>query len=446
MLSLRPNCFTPVMLCGLLGLILSCEPRVSPPAEEFPFQTVEVIQLTHGSKGHFLHQDQYFSPDQAWIVYDTRNDGSEIGKTCCIEMVHTATQEVRSLYQTPHPTKFGPGVGATTFSPRANRVLFIHGLSNADSLHPYDFARRTGVAVDLSRPGILIQMDARDVHFPFTPGALRGGTHAHGWSGDGRWVSFTYNDAVLRLSPEAKKASDSDFRSVGVMAPFGPVEVDPVTGEEDLSGERFAFLVTRLTEQPQPGTDQIDRAYEEGWIGQRGYARPDGTQQWRALAFLGDLRDHQGRKLTEVFVVDLPTELAPEKMGVQITGTSNQLPAPPLGVEQRRLTFTAHRTYPGVQGPRHWLKSVPDGRLILCLMKDDSGRVQIYAVPPEGGDIFQVTHHDFSIQTAFSIGPKGRYVVYGHQGAIYLTEIATGESRLILEPPSGETSGLRAIA
>ena len=53
------------------------------------------------------------------------------------------------------------------------------------------------MAVDDANRGVPIFIDARDVTAPFTPGALRGGTHAHAWSGDGKWISFTYQDAAL---------------------------------------------------------------------------------------------------------------------------------------------------------------------------------------------------------------------------------------------------------
>ncbi|PBD34340.1 hypothetical protein CK247_30830, partial [Klebsiella pneumoniae] len=32
---------------------------------------------------------------------------------------------------------------------------------------------------------------------PYTPGALRGGSHVHVYSPNGQFVSFTYNDHVL---------------------------------------------------------------------------------------------------------------------------------------------------------------------------------------------------------------------------------------------------------
>src|SRR5690606_3611959 len=148
--------------------------------------------LTHAAQGHTIHHTQVFSKDGQWIVYDTRNGDTQIGRTGSIELVDVNSGEERVLDDTENQAEYCPGVGAATFSPVQNRVLFIHGIRNADASRPYGMTRRTGVAVDTNRPGEPIFMDARDVSPPFTPGALRGGTHAHSWSGDGQWISFTY--------------------------------------------------------------------------------------------------------------------------------------------------------------------------------------------------------------------------------------------------------------
>ena len=83
------------------------------------------MQLTHGNGGHTIHNTECFSPDDQWIVYDTRNNDTLIASTGNISMVNTHTGEIRELYHTKHQTLYGPGVGAATFSPVANRVIFI---------------------------------------------------------------------------------------------------------------------------------------------------------------------------------------------------------------------------------------------------------------------------------------------------------------------------------
>ena len=60
----------------------------------------------------------------------------------------------------------------------------------------------------------------------------------------------------------------------------------------------------------RPGSGEIKRANEEGWIGTSGYVREDGSRQRRAIAFQGQIVTAQGENVTEVFVVDLPDQLA----------------------------------------------------------------------------------------------------------------------------------------
>ena len=35
----------------------------------------------------------------------------------------------------------------------------------------------------------------------------------------------------------------------------------------------FSVIVAKVTENPQPGSDEIDKAFDEGWIGTKGYRR-----------------------------------------------------------------------------------------------------------------------------------------------------------------------------
>ena len=409
-----------------------------------PFAGMEEVQLTVDAKGHFLHTTQQFSPDDQWIVYDTRNEGSHIGRTCCIEMVNTASGEVRQLYQTEGQAEYGPGVGSATFNPEAQEVLFIHGLQNCDSLRPYGFSRRTGVMIRTDAPQQPVFLDARDVTPPFTPGALRGGTHAHTWSADGQWVSFTYNDDIMAQISKEEGSRKKDLRMVGVMAPYGPVKVEHDGTGENIDGRLYSAVVTEVIENPPPGSDQISRAYEDGWIGTEGYRRPDGSRQKRAVAFLGDVRNENGQKLTEVFVADIPDDITLAAFERPTEGTLYSRPLPPAGTTQRRLTHTQDRKYPGVQGPRHWLRSLPDGSLIFFMMKDEDGQVQIYGVSPNGGDVQQITDNDFSIETAFNVSLDGKWLVYGSQEIAYITEIASGRAWQASPAPPVGASGMRA--
>lgn len=386
------------------------------------------VQLTAGAKGHLLHNTQCWSPDDRWIVYDNRPDETMIASTGTIEKVNVRTGEIVRMYATTNQTAHGPGVGAVTWCPTADRVLFIHGLRNCDETRPYGFRRRTGVAVDDAARGEGIFIDARDVAPPFTPGALRGGTHAHTWSGDGKWISFTYQDAVLGDLEKTSGKENLDLRTVGVSAPAGPVTVAKDDAGENNSGEMFSVLLAKVVGKASPGSDEIERAFSDSWVGVEGYIRTDGTRQKRAIAFQGHVRTAAGEKISEVFIVDVPDRIDVAGGDGPLEGTSTQRPAPPAGTAQRRLTFTAGRKYPGVQGPRHWLRSSPDGSEIAFLAKDDDGVVQLFFVSPLGGPVRQVTRSKWSIATPFNWSPDGTAIAYGMDNSIFITDVREGEA------------------
>ena len=398
---------------------------------ENDFSGLKEVQLTHGEKGHFLHVLQAFSPDNKWLVYDTRNDETHISRTSTIEMVNTNSKEVVTLYNTQNQTFYGPGVGGVSFNPKKHQVIFIHGLQNCSSEKPYGFSRRTGVSIKTDSPQKPILLDARDITKPYTPGALRGGTHAHSWSRDGQWITFTYNDYIMSTLAENADSGVKDLRMVGIMAPLGPVKVDKDAAGENNDGEMYSIVVSVVFENPALGSDQIDRAYCDAWIGENGYRKSNGEQQKRAIAFLGDTRDPKGNKLTEVFVIDIPKEISKANDGEFIEGTDKARPMPPAGTIQRRLTYTKDRKYPGVQGPFHFVKSLPDGSMIFFLMKDGSGIVQVYAANTTKGDITQITNNKLSIETSFDLSPEGKFLAYGIHEDIWITEIANGITQIV---------------
>lgn len=373
------------------------------------------VQLTNGQMGHTLNSTQCISANDEWVVFDTRNEDTKIGTTSTIGILNLHTGEIKTVYQNPATTIYGPGVGAATFSPAANRVMFIHGIRNADSIKPYGSTRRTGVSIDIAHPNVLSFMDARNVYPPFTPGALRGGTHAHSWSHDGKWVSFTYNDAIMeRLG--------KDRRTVGIMVP-GHVRTPKDSAGENNDGEMFAMIAATVTTDPKPGSDEIDKAFDECWVGNNGYLKPDGSRQHRAIAFQGNVREMNGRTKTEVFLLDLPESLPPQDISA-LAGANDALPPAPPTIRQRRLTYTAK----GIEGPRYWLRSTPDGSLIAFLARDSAGFINIFGVSPNGGPVTQLSRLPFNIQGGINFSPDGRYLVYFADNAICLTDIHSRHS------------------
>ncbi len=386
-------------------------------------------QVTSGPGGRILTNTGVWSPDSQWIVYDTRSDAAgESFDGERIEMVQVDSGEARILYE----TRNGARCGVASFHPRQPRVVFILGPENPTPDWSYCAWHRQGVTVEVDRPGNAVNLEARDVVPPFTPGALRGGTHVHVWHAAGDWLSFTYDDHVLANRPASAGASDINQRNVGVSAPGRLVAVKAAHPRNHGAGA-FSVLVTHTTSTPTPGSDEIVRAFEEAWVGTNGYVRKDGTRQPRALAFQGQVTTSRGDLVSEVYLVDLPDDLTQVGDG-PLEGTSTRRPFPPRGVAQRRLTFLAERKHPGIQGPRHWLRSSPDGSQIAFLARDDGGVVQLWTISPNGGEPRQVTHNPGDITSAFTWSPDGELVAHLMDQSVCLTDVRTGETRRVTVP------------
>lgn len=401
------------------------------PAIFISFQGIFVSkQLTFAPRNHQLTNINSWTLDSQWLVFDVRPSGASFtGKT--IERVNVCTGDIEVVYR----ASLGAHVGVVTVNPqRPECYAFIHGPEHPDENWHYDFHRRRGVIVEA---GQAITLDAMDITPPFTPGALRGGTHVHVWSPDGSRLSFTYNDNVLHeLDPRL------DLRNIGVALPCGPV-ISPKHHPREYDGSHFCVLVSKTTVEPKPGSDEINRAYEEGWVGKQGYMTAEGEQQRWALAFIGDTCSRTGEKVPELFIVDLPDELtAFQQAGAEpLSGTSVTLPAPPETVQQRRLTFTSENRYPGVvNSPRHWVRSSPDGSQLAFLMRDDEGVVQLWVMSPNGGKPRQVTQGEQGVQSAFNWHPSGKALGFIQQGRIVLCDEQNGRITPLTSPQQQELS------
>ncbi|WP_245189631.1 DUF3748 domain-containing protein [Lunatimonas salinarum] len=382
-------------------------------------------QLTEAPQNHELDHNENFSPDDAWIVYDTRPNPAGIQQNTKIEKVNIQNGETKILYEVSQPNSFGPGVGAVSYHPYLNQVVFIHGPEAANEERPYAGHRRTGVIVDESEPGVPRWMDSRDIVPPFTSGALRGGTHRHQWSADGEWIGFTYNDALM-VALENETGEKRDLRTVGVSKRMGPQVIVPSDSVgEQVQGTWFSVLLVPVVPNPRPGTDEISKAYEDWWVGHSGYRKPDGMLQ-RARAFMGDLITPKGEQLTEVFIVDVPDSIHLVGDLGPLEGTATQMPAPPKGATVRRLTRTADRKYPGIASePRHWLSSSADGDWISYLAKDDAGVVQVFLVSPMGGEPKQATYHHVSVQSMVRWHPREKVFTYVCDNSLFLLSVSS---------------------
>lgn len=369
-----------------------------------------VVNITDSPKGYTLHHNSVFSKGGQWIVFDGRNDDTKIGETAIIGLVNVETGEERIVYQTNNQTIYGPGVGAASFSPARDRLAFIHGLPNADQEKPYDITRRTGVAVDLDKPMTPVFLDARDMTTPYTPGSLRGGTHSHCWSGDGAMLSFTYNDELV----------EPQLRGVGVMLPHdGKVEVDEVAGNNH--GEMYAVIVSDVVAEPRPGSDEINKAFDECWIGRKGYRTSDNREVRYAVAFQGNVANEQGKTVTEIFIVDIDEEKIKEDMSA--VGNVGERPKVPKGIRQRRLTYGAN-----LSDFRHWLRASEDGQYIYALAKDENGNNQVIRCAVNRGELSFVTNNPFSISSPFNLCRDGKKITFVAENNVFVYDMDRNES------------------
>jgi hypothetical protein len=409
-----------LIFIALISLvILSCTQQ-KPLAE---------IQITHDKNKNTDLDGRYnFSPDDTWLVYDKRKADGGIDGSVAIEKINIETGEVVRLYETKNPTQYGPGVGAPSYHHSDNKTIFIHGRLNCDAEKPYAQWRRTGVIIDESNPGVPIYMDARDVTPPFTPGALRGGTHQHEWSGDGEWIGYTYNDAVMQQL-EAKTGERKNLRTIGVSKVIHPVSVDKDPSGENNDGSHFSVLVVRVVPQPSPGSDEIEHANDDSWIGDKGYQKEDGSWQ-RARAFIGTVRDKNDEPVRELFVVDIPEKIdIPGEHG-PLEGTVTQMPQPPLNTVQRRLTFSAGSKFPGVLG---FTRCSSDGKSITYRAKDKDGVLQVFLLSPKGGDPQQITFHETDVQSDVRWSPDDSKIYYICDNSIFESTVAKKGSRRLMQ-------------
>ncbi|NOZ41393.1 MAG: DUF3748 domain-containing protein [Planctomycetes bacterium] len=370
---------------------------------------------------HELDSNDNFSPDDRFLVFDTRTPDGGIAASRMVGKVEITTGEITPLYKAKQPNSFGPGAGAASFSHRRDEVIFIHGpFRPTGPENQYEQYRRVGVIAAGDGSGEYHLADARNTVAPFSVGALRGGTHRHEFSGDGDWVGFTYNDAVLESYGHVL-GKKLNLRTIGVTHLGHSVSV-PAGRQFSGDADGFSVLVVTVVPRPKPGSDEISHAAQDSWIGRNGYLRADGTRQM-GRAFIGTTRNAQGEEVDELFVVDIPSNITrPGPLG-PLEGTEKTYPAPPAGTVQRRLTNSSQRRYPGCKGI---VRASHDGSQIAFLMLDDQEKWQVFLISPLGGEPRQATFLEGGVDAGVRWHPNGNTIVAVADTRIVLTMVEPG--------------------
>ncbi len=63
------------------------------------------------AKNHDMDNNDNFSPDGKWLVYDTRTAGGGIGGCATIERVNIETGKTETVFEIRDNKPWGPGVG-----------------------------------------------------------------------------------------------------------------------------------------------------------------------------------------------------------------------------------------------------------------------------------------------------------------------------------------------
>jgi hypothetical protein len=311
-------------------------------------------QLTFTPISHLLDNNDNFSRDDRFLVVDTRDTfGTGIGNSTAIMKVSIATGLENFIYA-PYPvilapTGSAPGLGAASYSPFTDEVVFIHGpfVHETPVLGFYGATNRRGAVAPADGSGVLAGfLDYRDVTNEITtPGAHRGGTHRHEYAHASTRIGFTYDDRILT----------SYGRTIGMMAPHAKAPG---------GATHWTVLLLKMapTNAAQPG--EIDRAADDSWIGAKGLMR----------GFIGHVKEEDGSYRNSLFVIDIPENVDVTTAGA---GTSTTFPTPPQGVTMRRLTRTEAA---GI------VRGSEDGTRIGYYATAPNGTRQVFIIPSNGSD------------------------------------------------------------
>lgn len=313
------------------------------------------FQVTFTPINHALDNNDNFSPDNRFLVYDTRETlGGGIGNCTSIEKVEIATGKESVVYAPQpvivHASNMAPGLGAASYSPVADEVVFIHGpfVNETPALGFYGTTNRRGAVAAADGSGKVYFLDARDVtNEVTTPGAHRGGTHRHEYSLDGKRVGFTYDDHLLTPAGYG--------RTLGMMVPH-PKAPSGAT--------HWTVLLVPIVPTAAAKPGELDRAADDSWIGAKGLMR----------GFIGRVKEADGTFVSSLFVVDIPENV---DVTTADAGTKTRFPSPPKGVTIRRLTNTPAA---GIVRGSH------DGTRVAYYANAPDGTRQIFIIPAKGSD------------------------------------------------------------
>ncbi len=337
----------------LFLILLSCSRNNSGNIHPLPMKEK---QISFSDKNHFLDNNDNFSPDNHFLCYDTRGTvyNDNIGNSKSIEKIEISTGIETILYNPESVTgeQAAPGVGAVSWHPSADKVIFIHGpfLEEVDERGYYAITNRSGIEVSADGKSKITKVDMRDVatNRTTTHGAQRGGTHRHEYSRNGKRVGFTYDDFL-----------NTDYdRTIGYMEP---------NTKAPAGYTHYFAVILKPAEKGKSKPGEIEKAYGDSWVDPAGKKR----------AFIGKVRAENGVDYqTDLFVADIPESI---DIITSFSGNGNEYPEPPTGITIRRLTHSGK-----VEGI---VRGSFDGEKIAFLSPDNAGILQVFVINSKGSNL-----------------------------------------------------------
>lgn len=177
------------------------------------------------------------------------------------------------------------------------------------------------------------------------------------------------------------------------------------------------MLVSRTTPAPAPGSDEINRAYEEGWVGND------------TLAFIGDTLAENGEKAP---AVDRRFAGRMKPAGSSLVGAAGRYRNHNAGAAGGRqpASFDLHppSPLPGTgerPAPLGARQSQGDGDSLSDARRRRRSAAVAYF--PAGGEPRQLTHHASGIQSAFNWHPSGEWLGFALEDRIACCHAGTGD-------------------
>jgi hypothetical protein len=194
-----------------------------------------------------------------------------------------------------------------------------------------------------------------------------------------------------------------------MVQPDQEIFVDSAAG--NIQGKYYSAIIADVIVEPEHGSDQISKAFDECWLGNIG----DDSNP--SIAFQGTTKNEDGKDVVEIFLVDIdPQKILQDKGAIGREGEKIRVPK---GIISKRLSHSEN----GLSDLRHWLRSSPDGKFIYALAKDKNGFNQIARCEVQTGELKNISNLDFSISSPINIDPKGEKITFIANNNVYLFDL-----------------------